>query len=94
MRKRLPAREKGHRSWTLRIVPRVRVKGEEHWGYCDHTAREIVLAKNTSKHGVDREIFMHEMIHKVCHWMDEEAVAYLAKELDDGLDLMDSMISL
>ena len=74
--------------WTVRIVPRLRVFGEECWGRCDWPKHEIVLTRAANRHGVDRQVFLHEMVHKICPWMDEDAVDDMASQLDDALDVM------
>lgn len=85
--KRLPKRAKG-KPWVVRTQQRVRVDGVDCWGYCDWHDREIVLAQGAEKAGVDRQVFLHEMIHKICPWMDEDAVDGMATELDDAMDVM------
>ena len=66
----------------------MRQDGEECWGQCRYDTREILLAKATERHGIDRQVFLHEMIHKICPWMDEDAVDDMATELDDALDVV------
>ena len=85
----LPQRTKG-KPWRLKIQSRVRVGKDNCWGYCDHTAREIVLSRATEKHGVDRQVFIHELLHKIMPWLDEAAVDHAATELDDALELMET----
>ena len=69
--------------WSLRIVRSLRGA----WGKCDYDKREIVLTRESQRSGVDREVFIHEMIHKICPWLDEEAVEFMAMEIDDALDI-------
>jgi hypothetical protein len=83
--KRLPSETKG-KSWTVRRVPPSRLPGR--WGECRFDSREIVIASDAEKKGLDRQVFFHEMIHKVCPWMDEDAVDHLATELDDGAEVL------
>lgn len=87
MVKRLPKRSKG-KLWVVRWQRRVRANGSDCWGYCDYATRAIVLAKACERHGIDRQVFLHEMIHKICPWMDELAVDDMATELDDSLDVV------
>ncbi len=56
------------------------------WGVCDFTKKEIVISTATLKEGNVREIIMHEMLHKLFPWLDEEYVLHGAKELDYALD--------
>jgi hypothetical protein len=86
--KRMPQRELKKPAWTVRIVRRLRVAGDECWGRCDWWKREIILTRATERAGIDRQVFLHEMIHKICPWMDEDAVDDMATELDDSLDVV------
>ena len=73
------------KAWTVRVAKK-RLK--DCWGFCDFANREIVLCPSTESAGVKRQTLFHELIHKVCPWMEEEAVDHLATELDDGADAM------
>jgi hypothetical protein len=86
--KRIPEQTKGVPPWKLVIKPRLR----KVWGYCDYANREVVMARSTEKHGVARRVFMHEVIHKVCPWMDEDAVDHLSTHLDDAMEAAESVI--
>lgn len=86
--KRLPEQVKGKPPWKLRIVPRLRGS----WGWCDYANQEVVMTKAAEKHGVARRVFMHEVIHKVCPWMDEDAVDHLSTHLDDAMEAAESVI--
>jgi hypothetical protein len=88
---KLPQLTKG-KPWTLKVVPRLRCSGAECWGVCDPVKREISITRATEKHGVARVTYLHEHIHKLLWWMDEEAVEQLAHEIDEGLDVMESLI--
>jgi len=72
--------------WTVKTVHPSRLRGR--WGECRFDTREIILTTDAEKKGVDRQVFLHELIHKVCPWMDEDAVDHLATEQDDALDVM------
>ena len=63
-----------------------RLDGEEKWGICNYTDREIVISRETKQYGVAREILLHEVIHKCCPFLAEETVVHLARELDLVLD--------
>lgn len=88
MAKKLHQRIKGKAPWSVVVKPRVRFAGSECWGLCDFVHRQITLSKATEKAGIDRYVFLHEMIHKICPWMDEDAVVEMATELDEALDVV------
>ena len=73
------------KSWTVRVAAKA-LKGC--WGYCDYRNYEIVLCPTTERAGVKRQVLFHELIHKVCPWLEEDAVDHLATELDDGADAL------
>lgn len=81
MRLTLPNTDSGE-PWTLSVVPRLK----KSWGYCDVKQRRIVITKAAQREGISREILLHEAIHKLMWFLDEEAVDYMAKELDATLD--------
>ena len=56
------------------------------WGFCDYDNREIVLCKSAAENGVDREVLIHELLHKIMPFLDEDCVKLAAIELDDALD--------
>lgn len=70
------------RRWKVRVARYLR----DRWGYCDYGKREIVLCRTTQQAGVDREILIHELLHKIMPFLDEDCVAIAAKEIDDALD--------
>lgn len=80
------------KSWKIRRSRKPLKDDEGHpvWGYADFINKEIVLDKDTGKtqHN-EREIVLHEAIHKYCPFLDEEFVAAMAVELDDILDVME-----
>jgi hypothetical protein len=82
----IPQSDKRGKPWTLRVVKRAMLDGEEVWGLCDYPKREIVLSQETRLHGVSREILLHEFLHKIMPWLTEEAVEHTAAELDAILD--------
>jgi hypothetical protein len=88
---KLPQLTKG-KHWTLKVVPRIRNGGGECWGLCDPINREISIAKSTERHGIARVTLLHEMLHRLCWWMSEEAVEQMAQELDESLDVMESIL--
>jgi hypothetical protein len=88
---RLPQYTKG-RPWTLKVVPRLRIGGQECWGVCDAAKREISITRATEKHGVARVTFLHEYLHKLMWLLDEEVIEQMAHEIDEGLDVMESLL--
>jgi hypothetical protein len=86
--KRLPQQTKGKPPWVVRVQPNLRIGKVRCWGFCDYANREILICSSCERSGVDRDTFLHEMIHKICPWMAESAVDSLATELDDALDVM------
>lgn len=58
------------------------------WGECDYTNKEIVISKDTLSEGNVREIIIHEMLHKLYPFLDEEWVASGAAEIDFALERM------
>jgi hypothetical protein len=88
---KLPQLTKG-KHWTLKVVPRIRHGGGECWCLCVPIGREILITKSTERSGISRVTFLHEMIHKICWWMDESAVEQMAQELDESLDVMESIL--
>ena len=90
-KKKLPQHTKG-KSWTLKIVhPR---QLPHRWGECRFDTRELVLTTDTEKHGIARQTFLHEMLHKLMPWMDEDAVDNLATQLDESLDVAEFVITM
>jgi hypothetical protein len=59
------------------------------WGHTDYDRHEIVIDPRCRAAGLEREIVIHEMLHKLFPWMDEGPVAVAAKEIDDALDEFD-----
>ena len=68
--------------WKVRVSRNLR----NAWGRCDYDKREIVLCKSAHEKGVDREILIHELLHKIMPFLDEECVQVAAVELDDALE--------
>lgn len=64
--------------------------GEELWGRCNAPKREIVICKAVQKHGLAREILLHELIHRYLWFLDEEVVSFVAGEIDHALDVAES----
>lgn len=90
MQLKLPKTDKG-KSWTLRIVRKNPiVGGEEAWGFCDSIKREIVVSRETEKHGLSREILLHELLHQLMPFLSEEAVIHVSQALDAALDIAES----
>jgi len=90
MKKRLPQQTKSEKPWTLQVSKR-KLKS---WGYCSYNRRAIVLSKDVAREGVDRQVFFHELFHKMFPWMSEEAVDHAATDADDALDIFDSMTNI
>lgn len=87
MKINLPKTNTSKKQWTLRVVRKNPIlDGEEKWGVCDCGKREIVISKEVQKEGVAREVFLHEMLHRLMWFLSEDAVDHLAKELDHALD--------
>jgi hypothetical protein len=68
--------------WSVRVAKRL----SNSWGHCDYNKHEIVLSQESQEHGIDREILIHELTHKLLPWMDEQCVTHFAIELDDALE--------
>ncbi len=69
--------------WHLRIVPRL----SKSWGWCDYDKRQIVMSKEAEKEGIDREVLIHELLHKAMPFLTEECVDLVATELDEALEV-------
>lgn len=82
---RLPQLTKG-RAWKLQVVERLRVRGKECWGCCYWPDRLIKITRSTERNGLERSVLSHELIHRICPWMDEEAVLSLEQAVEDELD--------
>lgn len=72
-------------------MPRARVRGKEAWGYCDYGKKEVVITKTTMQHGISRQVFLHEIFHKLLPWMAEDAIDHLATETDDSLEMAEKL---
>ena len=70
------------RLWKVRVARVLR----NCWGYCDYAKHEIVICKTTQREGIDREVLIHEVLHKLMPFLDEECVEAAAIELDDALE--------
>ena len=70
------------KQWRVRIARKLR----NAWGHCDYDKREIVLTRESQKKGVDREVLIHELLHKAMPFLTEECVALVAVEIDDALE--------
>jgi len=70
------------RRWKVRISRYLRGA----WGYCNYDKREIVICKTTQASGIEREILIHELLHKIMPFLDEECVRVAATEIDDALE--------
>lgn len=92
LRRKLPVASSRRKTWTLVFKNRVRVAGEECWGYCDYEKREIVISRSAAKFGLDREVLLHEVAHKICPWMAEDAVEFLAYELTESLSVCEQLL--
>jgi hypothetical protein len=68
--------------WKFRVVPRLK----NSWGYCDYDKREVVMCRTAQKEGIDREILIHEVLHKIMPFLDEDCVVAAAVELDEALE--------
>ena len=77
----------GGAEWKIR-PGRTRVDGCECWGVTVFDDREIIIDPGTKKQGNEREILLHESIHVLCPYLDEEVVAAMAVDLDNMLDAM------
>lgn len=55
------------------------------WGYCDYVKKEIVIGPDTVAEGCEREVIIHEMLHKLFPWMREFMVTAAALEIDYAL---------
>jgi hypothetical protein len=75
-----------NKRWGVRIAARP-LKGE--WGHCDYPKREIVLCPTTDRIGNLREIVLHEVLHGIMPFLDEECVHDAAIEIDDVLDALE-----
>lgn len=90
MRLQLPKSGKG-KPWTLRIVRNNPIVGDyECFGYCCAEDKEIVVSKQTQIEGVAREVLIHEMLHRLLPFMNEDAIDYLARSLDEVLDICET----
>jgi hypothetical protein len=86
---RLPQLCKG-KAWTIRKVPRVRHQGVECWGTCDFAKREVLISESAERHGVDLVTILHEVLHKECPFLSEEAVEHLAQLLADVIEVCEA----
>ncbi len=74
----------GHgKQWTVRVIR----KSSKSWGWCDYDKREVVLTKESQTVGIDREVLIHELLHKAMPFLTEECVDLVAIELDDALEV-------
>jgi hypothetical protein len=71
------------KDWKMR-VSRQPLKGS--WGHCDYDKREIVICKTAVEKGIEREILIHEILHKIMPFLEEDCVEHAAIELDNALD--------
>ena len=70
------------KQWRVRVSR----KALKDWGYCCYEKREIVVSKQTAQYGVDREVLIHELLHKIMPFLDEPCVDLAATEIDDALE--------
>lgn len=64
-------------------------KKEPSWGHADYDLREIVLSPESKDHPIERDLVIHEVIHKLCPFLAEDCVEEMATEIDDVLDLLE-----
>ncbi len=72
------------KGWHVRIV----AKSAKAWGWCDYDKREIVISKEAESKGIDREVLIHELLHKVMPFLTEECVDLAALEVDSALEAL------
>ena len=68
--------------WHVRIARKLR----NSWGHCDYDKREIVLSKESQEKGIDREVLIHEVLHKVMPFLTEECIDLAAVEVNESLE--------
>lgn len=59
------------------------------WGITIFDDKVIKIDPATKRKGNHREIVIHEFLHALMPYLDEEIVAAAGKELDDALDALD-----
>lgn len=78
------------RPWKIRRARKpIYVGSNEVWGYTCWSDKEIVLSPKTKGHPIERDVLLHECIHKYCPFLSEDFVNAFATELDDILDVME-----
>lgn len=75
----------GNRKWKVTVAR----KPMKDWGQCIYDDKLIRLCPTTERHGVHREVFIHEVLHAIMPFLDEDCVKSAAIELDDALDAME-----
>jgi hypothetical protein len=70
--------------WTVRYA-RMRTK----WGECNLSDRIITIDPGTRKDHREREIAIHEAMHALFPYLDEEVIAAAAVDLDDFLETLE-----
>jgi hypothetical protein len=71
-----------HQPWKVRFGKPMR----GHWGHIEYDKREIVIHPKCEEKGIDREVLLHEVLHALFPWLDEEVVVDAGICIDDVLE--------
>lgn len=70
--------------WIVRYA-----RMRRNWGLCNLTDRTITVHPGTRRDNREREIALHEALHAIMPYLDEDTIAAAAVELDDYLEALD-----
>lgn len=74
----------GGRQWRVRLSRAMK----KHCGWCDHGQRELVISTNQNTEDMIDTV-IHEALHAIFPYHQEEAVAAAATEISDLLSALD-----
>lgn len=74
----------GGNPWRFRWA-KAQHKGDKCWGITNHTEREIKVDPGAAAAGKERNTIIHEGLHAIFPFLNEECVTAAANEIDDLL---------
>lgn len=76
----------GGKPWKIRWA-RAQHEGTPCWGVTDHTSRVITIDPGAAAAGVERETILHECLHAIFPFLNEDVVMAAGGEMDDVLSI-------
>ena len=73
-------------AWT--VYAGKRDNAAKDYGHCVVDDRVIVIFNRSYREGSERETLLHECLHALFPWMEEDYITKAAEDLDNALDAL------